>query len=102
MRSIIPKCRFNARGTPNFGLILTGGVLVLTLGEPGTVRPEGDAKPLDRATATGASVGEEEGGRLFDGDFGMPGRSTRLLRSAKRLAKTLACRRCWVEVRDNG
>ncbi len=72
MRSIIPKCRFIARGTPNFGLILTGGVLVLTLpGEPGTMR-DGDAKPLDRATATGASVGDEEGGRLFAGDFGMP------------------------------
>ena len=40
-------------------------------GEPGTMR-DGDAKPLDRATATGASVGDEEGGRLFAGDLGMP------------------------------
>ena len=81
MRSSIPKCRFNARGTPNFGLILTGVVLVLTLGEPGTVRPEGDAKPLvtiDRAMATGASAGDEEGGRLFEGDFGMLAREDSL------------------------
>ena len=91
MRSIIPKCRFIARGTPNFGLILTGGVLVLTLpGEPGTMR-DGDAKPLDRATATGASVGDEEGGRLFAGDFGMPPSIRSCARtgmSAKRLQKS--------------
>ena len=75
MRSIIPKCRFNARGTPNFGLILTGGVPVLTLGEP--VRPEGDAKPLEA---------DEAGGRLFEGDFGMPRKDRRRrLRRAKRL-----------------
>ena len=75
MRSIIPRCRFNARGTPIFGLIFTGcaPVLTATFGEPGTVRTGLEtSKPLAAfdATATGESI---VAAVLVEGDFARRG-----------------------------
>ena len=75
MRSIIPRCRFNARGTPIFGLIFTGcaPVLTATFGEPGTVRTGLEtSKPLVAfgPTATGESI---VAAVLVEGDFARRG-----------------------------